>query len=329
MSLISIIVPVFNVEKYLSECIDSILSQTFTDIELILVDDGSTDNCPQICDEYAKKDKRIVVIHKENGGLSSARNAGLDCFFENSTSKYIGFIDSDDMAHPQMYEFLLRAIEETGSQIALCDGTTELTEDFYKKQEYRITPEESEYSGIFTHWHKIGVCDHLYAREIWENLRFTVGKICEDRVVFIPSHFSRKIVKVESKFYYHRIVTNSISHQKFTKSRLDLLWAVEERIKQLKQIDLKGKEKLLEKEVRFYCKHLEWYYQLVIRELKLFDEAKKLKKKLKNTFKEYKDIFDFPKDDFLDCYLLLYPVSTKIYIYKKAIAKKLKNFFSR
>ena len=109
-TLISVIVPVYKVEPYLRECVDSILNQTFKDFELILVDDGSPDNCPQICDEYAKIDNRIVVIHKENGGLSSARNAGLDYVFANSNSKYISFVDSDDSVPSNLFETCLRLL---------------------------------------------------------------------------------------------------------------------------------------------------------------------------------------------------------------------------
>ena len=103
---ISIIVPIYNVEKQLSECIESILNQTFMNFELILVDDGSPDKCGEICDEYEKKDKRIKVIHKKNGGLSDARNAGLDI----AKGKYIGFVDSDDIIHPEMYERMYNCI---------------------------------------------------------------------------------------------------------------------------------------------------------------------------------------------------------------------------
>lgn len=116
-TLLSIIVPVYKVEKYLAKCIDSILAQTYTNFELILVDDGSPDNCPQICDEYAKKDKRIIVIHKENGGLSDARNAGL----EVAKGQYVGFVDSDDTIEPQMYDELIKSIEMNDSDIALCE----------------------------------------------------------------------------------------------------------------------------------------------------------------------------------------------------------------
>ena len=100
---ISVIVPVYNTEKFLNNCIESILNQTHKNLEVIIIDDGSTDNSPAICDEYAKKDSRVKVIHKENGGVSSARNAGLDI----ASGEYIGFIDGDDVIEPDMYHFLL------------------------------------------------------------------------------------------------------------------------------------------------------------------------------------------------------------------------------
>lgn len=108
MPTISVIVPVYNVEPYLRQCVDSILGQTFRDFELILVDDGSPDGCPAICDEYAKMDSRVKVIHKENGGLSSARNAGLDV----AKGKYIAFVDSDDWIHPEMSETMQNRMQQ-------------------------------------------------------------------------------------------------------------------------------------------------------------------------------------------------------------------------
>ena len=115
--LLSIIVPVYDVERYLQKCIDSILAQTFTDFELILVDDGSPDNCPALCDAAAAKDARIRVLHQKNGGLSAARNAGLDV----ARGEWIGFVDSDDYISPEMYEILYKAVQSTGSDLALCD----------------------------------------------------------------------------------------------------------------------------------------------------------------------------------------------------------------
>ena len=116
MSEISIIVPVYNVDQYLENCIESILNQTFKDYELILIDDGSTDKSGEICDKYEKKDNRIKVIHKYNGGLSSARNAGLDL----ACGKYIGFVDSDDSIHPEMYEILYDLQQIYNADISVC-----------------------------------------------------------------------------------------------------------------------------------------------------------------------------------------------------------------
>ena len=112
--MISVIVPIYGVEKFLPNCIDSILKQTYTDLEIILVDDGSKDNCPAICDEYAKKDNRIKVIHKENGGLSSARNAGLKIAF----GQYVSFIDADDFISPNFYEILLENLLKNNADIS-------------------------------------------------------------------------------------------------------------------------------------------------------------------------------------------------------------------
>lgn len=117
MELLSVIVPVYNVEKYLEECLDSILSSTYTDLEVIVVDDGSADRCPQICDLYEKKDSRVKVIHQENKGLVGARNAGLDA----ATGKYVGFVDSDDMVSPIMFERLVEAMEQSQADIATCE----------------------------------------------------------------------------------------------------------------------------------------------------------------------------------------------------------------
>lgn len=116
MPKISVIVPIYNSEKFLKRCVESILAQTFNDIEVILVNDGSTDNSPSICEDYAKKDKRIVVINKPNGGLSSARNAGLDI----AAGEYIGYVDSDDYIAPEMYGKLLAACESESADVAEC-----------------------------------------------------------------------------------------------------------------------------------------------------------------------------------------------------------------
>ena len=178
---ISVIVPIYKVEKYLHRCIDSVLAQTFTDFELILVDDGSPDNCGKICDEYAEKDNRIHVIHKENGGLSDARNAGIDWAFANSDSEWITFIDSDDWIHPKYLETLYNAVKETGCEISIC-GYEETTGDSPKVDDINLQAVIVSTEDFF--------CEHnvnavvawgkLYKKELFREIRYPVGKLHED-----------------------------------------------------------------------------------------------------------------------------------------------------
>lgn len=192
MPEISIIVPIYNVEKYLKRCVDSILSQKFTDFELILVDDGSSDKCPKICDEYLQKDSRVRVIHKENGGQADARNAGL----EVAEGKYIGFVDSDDFIHPQMYELLhaVSIIHDAG--IVQCEfyrfNENENTGPFQDEtvSSMRIMSKE-EYLDAFYPENCYAVtstvCNKLYKNTIFRELRFPLGQYYEDGSVLLET----------------------------------------------------------------------------------------------------------------------------------------------
>lgn len=177
MPELSIIVPVYKVEKYLPRCIDSILAQTFGDFELILIDDGSPDGCGRICDEYARKDKRIVVIHQKNMGVSAARNAGLDI----ARGRYIGFVDSDDWIEPQMYEVMMREARASAKDIIAC-GICYYGYDDNRIMGYDLSTTEN-YSSIqaqedlFAKPSKIGGCiwNKLYKQEIAILEKFDTG----------------------------------------------------------------------------------------------------------------------------------------------------------
>ena len=187
MPVISVIVPIYKVEKYLRECIDSILDQSFSDFELILVDDGSPDHCPQICDDYKQMDNRIIVIHKENGGLSSARNAGLDYVFSNSDSKYITFVDSDDYVHKQYLECLLSGINESYAQIVVTkclENVLDCSNRNPSKIPYLIKDKTECFdmlncknAAIVVAWGK------LFSKSIFNNIRFPNGYIHEDEFI--------------------------------------------------------------------------------------------------------------------------------------------------
>lgn len=218
MPKISVIVPVYNVEPYIHRCIDSILAQTFTDFELILVDDGSPDNCGKICDEYAEKDNRIHVIHQENGGLSAARNAGLDWTFANSDSEWINFIDSDDWVEDKMLEILITVAENYNVNISICDyyvaknHVTNCIE--YIPDVEKITPEDiyQKRSGLIDlSWGK------LYKKELFFNIRFPVGKIFEDAWTTYKVVFSEKFVVVtDAKLYAYFCNEESITRKQWS-----------------------------------------------------------------------------------------------------------------
>ena len=213
--LLSIIVPVYNVEKYLKECVASLLHQTLKQYEIILVDDGSTDSSGRICDRYASKDSHIRVVHKENGGLSSARNAGLDV----AKGRYIGFVDSDDYILPDMYEKLIAELEFTHAEIAICSYFVftefkEIKKYVYPKKKYKkyaYTTAET-LKNFFLRNISESVWDKVYAAELWKDRRFVEGEINEDtNVVYELLKTSSKTVFLDLKMYGYRQRKGSIT----------------------------------------------------------------------------------------------------------------------
>lgn len=184
MPIISVIVPVYNVEKYLLQCVDAILAQTFTDFELILVDDGSTDNSSVLCNAYAEKDKRVRVLHKENGGQAEARNLGIDI----ARGQYLTFIDSDDLVSPEYLDRLLNAIQETNAEIAACgeisfqDGEPVSFDSEAACGYDRMSGREICVSHYQTKWPMpVAPWGKLYKAALFKEIRFPTGKIYEDQ----------------------------------------------------------------------------------------------------------------------------------------------------
>lgn len=232
MCEISIIVPVYKVEKYLEKCVDSILAQTFTDFELILVDDGSPDRSGAMCDEYAQKDSRVRVIHKENGGLSSARNAGIDV----AKGRYLGFVDSDDYIDSKMYEQLFTDIEREQADLSIC-GIYHVYEGKKpkKKSETVMVLNRDEAMELIFHGNEIS--DHavnkLYKRGIFSKLRYPLGKYHEDSftIVGILDQCNTVVVNTTQRYYYyHR--SDSITSHAFSRKHLEYIsaWEQNERI---------------------------------------------------------------------------------------------------
>lgn len=185
---VSIIVPVYNVELYLKRCLDSILNQSYKNLEIILVDDGSTDGCPQICDGFAQKDIRVKVLHKVNGGLSSARNAGLDI----ASGEFVTFVDSDDLIHPNFVERLVEAVKQTGMKMSVCLFNHFSDEEPLFFDEKKTNPLCLSVDDSISFYCEltpakstafISSCTKLYKKDLFKNIRFPEGKIYEDGLV--------------------------------------------------------------------------------------------------------------------------------------------------
>lgn len=249
-ALLSIIVPVYKVEQYLPKCIESILNQSFKDFELILVDDGSPDDSGKICDNYAKQDNRIRVMHKENGGLSSARNAGLDI----AQGEYIGFVDSDDWIHEEMYQLLYTLAKKRNADIVQC----EFKEVFKEVFEEQVEAEEIKKSliqefmpleamrRIYTTYGTLTIimCNKLYRRKVFEKNRFEVGRIYEDEfIIHKVLNAANKVVHIGKALYYYRQTNNSITRDKFNMRKMDYILALEQRALFFEEI---GEQRLLE-----------------------------------------------------------------------------------
>lgn len=249
--LVSVIIPVYKVEPYLRKCLDSIVCQSYTNLEVILVDDGSPDDCPQICDEYAIKDNRVIVLHKENGGLSDARNAGLDI----CKGEYISFIDSDDWVNEKYIEYLLQLSLNEDADIAICNfkdaynDECNLNHPSFEKHSVFNSSEllyhlcKADLRGIMPTWGKI------YSRNCFAQIRFPKGKLYEDaRTNYKIYSTIKKACYTNVELYFYRIRNDSIMGT--TNSSVHCLDATIERYTFLKH---KGDLKVLEAALSSLC----------------------------------------------------------------------------
>ncbi len=207
---VSVIVPVFNVAPYISRCIESLQKQSLKEIEIILVDDGSTDGSGKICDEFSK-DPRITVLHKENGGLSSARNAGISA----AKGKYLGFVDGDDWVEEDMYKELYDLAETQNAEIAECsyweviNGRTENKEE---GNSFTVLEQEEALKRFFLREATESVWNKIFLRNLFNDLKFPVGEINEDTTIVIRLLLkSKKVIFSEKKLYFYRIREGSIT----------------------------------------------------------------------------------------------------------------------
>ena len=230
MELISVIVPVYNVESYVAECIESIQNQTYMNLEIILVNDGSTDASGDICDKYAAYDERIQVIHKENAGVSAARNTGI----EAANGDYIGFVDSDDYIAPTMYEDMLKLMAEHDLDIIECtafrnNGDTNI-EGCNNGSLEIFNRDEALKMAMYDCF--VAVWSQLYKRRVISDVRFPIGRKFEDSAVsylFIAN--TKRVGHINRCLYYYRLNPNSTTQTSFDpKSRWDFVLGYEERL---------------------------------------------------------------------------------------------------
>jgi glycosyltransferase involved in cell wall biosynthesis len=315
---ISIIVPVYKVEKYLGKCIESILGQTFKDFELILVDDGSPDNCGVICENFAKRDERIKVIHKSNGGLSSARNAGL----EMATGEYIAFVDSDDFIHQRMYEILYKYAKKYSSDIVICDyllvneGESYIDElrnfEINAKNFSNIDALKQIYTNNGTTF--IVAWNKLYRRYLFNDLRFEEGRLHEDEFMAHKILYaSPKVTYLPIPLYSYLQRRGSIIGSGFNLKRLDAVYAAKDRIKFFKKIK---QSKLRQKAEYNYIKMFFFYYLKAKKECENPEvELKVLKSGFLDSFNTliFNPLFNF-KEKLLWIAFIINPLLFEFYI---------------
>lgn len=283
MPLISVIVPVYKVEKYIHKCVDSILAQTLTDFELFLVDDGSPDNCGKICDGYAEKDSRIIVIHKENGGLSDARNVAID----RANGDYLTFIDSDDYVSENHLETLYNALIETDSDFSMGNITSfsddEYNDDFYKPvTRVKVLKGKEE---VFSTINRPNACAKLYKVSFFDDIRYPVGRLYED--VFVYHYIlakTNRIAMTGVNSYYYYVRNDSIMNQEYKLQFTDIIDAIELRVKKLEELDL---QKLADD-------NREFIYSRVGAAFAFLDQSVPENKKRLNEIKEIYDN-EYPK----------------------------------
>lgn len=314
MPLISVIVPVYNVEPYLRRCADSILAQTFADFELILVDDGSPDNCGAICDEYARTDSRVHVIHQQNGGLSAARNSGIEWAFANSSSEWLSFIDSDDWVHKEYLELLYNAAMSNRTEVSMC--WMQYIDSCVKDSEIgEYSQEDLSFEDLFCKETKglsvVSACAKLYSKRLFASIRFPRNKLNED--LFTTYRVLSKVDRItliSPELYYYYMSDDSIMRKKWDFRRLDEVEGSRELIRFFRS---NGKKEAERSAIDRYRRVIG--FQISEVESAGTAENKKWYRKLLRAYKGVllKHMRLFPIHQYRWCYEKAFPISSWLY----------------
>lgn len=314
MPQISIIVPVYNVENYLRQCVDSILTQTFTDFELILVDDGSTDNSRHICDEISGIDTRIRVIHQANTGQATARNNAL----KMASGEWIHFVDSDDVIHTRTLEALYNAVRQHNVLISMCGMSRSIRSIEYNNIGlndivFSTNAVDEDYiHNLYSFGeHRYGaVWGKLIHKSLVLNEPFTDGKYYEDTAVVCKWLYAAKLIaNTDSKLYYYRNTPVSTTNNVFSTKQLDMLWSINETIKFYKEIKY---YKMLHRVFVAYMDNAANFYNAHYTFLKENHYLSHFKKEMRAVYRSNHKIICIDKQ--FDEYIsgIIYPTKTKI-----------------
>lgn len=320
---ISIIVPVYNVEEFLPRCVKSILKQSYKNIEILLIDDGSTDESGTLCDNYANNNTNIKVYHKKNGGLSDARNYGI----EKATGKYIAFIDSDDYVAEDYCKILYNNLIKYEADISICsfvktDGKNDNIGEI--KEQIKTYTGIDKQKNILNHMNTITTVawNKLYRKEIWNNLRYPKGKINEDEfVVHYLMYKAKKVVYTNMILYYYYQRSNSIMKKKFSSERFDVIDAFQDRWQFYKK-----HEEYKELEGRAYCLYMKMIISNYILSKKnnLHDDQKKLLERYKKEYKNKKMINNIKEKIKLSSFYFLPNVYSNLKVGIENVRKNIK-----
>lgn len=288
-NLISIIVPIYNVEKYLNQCIQSIVKQTYKNLEIILIDDGSTDKSPELCDEWATNDKRIKVIHQKNQGAAMAKNQGL----ESATGELIAFVDSDDCIKIDMYERLYKLLKEKQCDIVECGYQcfeNNITDEKITKNRLEICNNEKAIEYLIDNsLMKQVVWNKLYRKEVIGDIRFPKGRYIDDEFwTYKVLNEATRVCITNEKMYYYRQHNSSIMGRQYNVKRLDAVDAFEERMVYIK----KNQPKLKNKATLSYIGMVMYQYQCLTLHRKKLDKDKRFRNRI------FKGVMKLEKSEF-------------------------------
>lgn len=313
MPAVSIVVPVFKAEKYISDCIESILNQTYTDFQLILVDDGSPDSSGAVCDAYADKDDRIVVIHQNNSGPGGARNTGIEYILNNHISEWVTFIDSDDWVKPCYLEYLYEAAQKSGARISICNALFVNSRLPLEENQDQCTWAVFDSVTAYTDRYEscVVATGKLFHISLLKTERFPIGKIHEDAFLIYKLVFSAgRVAIIDPPLYYYFNNTAGITHSNWSPARLDEIDAHEGQLSFLKSHNYPDA----------YAREADQYVHILACQLQSIGPASEyaayrrlVKAKLKKAIRLYRRTNSRKIEDIAWIYELGYPVFMRGY----------------